>query len=464
MSILSAMLDNKIQSFEQAYQVKDSTSLKMQEAIRKWFLLYMDGEPPKDQDDCQRLPVVIVNKITKTAFSEYTASVQSKGTKADFMTGLLNKLNVAKKVAMQQALVGGECFIKPILSAGGFDFSIVRRDCFVPLSRNVTGHITDVGTSETTAYGGKYYTLLERRTVDQGGNLVILSKLYQSSDPSTIGSEVALSALPKYAGVKPELTLPGVGNVGMAHIRTPLLNCVDMSQDGVSVYAPAVKLIQNINRNEQQINDEFENGKSRVIASADLLRTDKDGKRHFDDNLFVGIDDDPELVGVTIFSPALREASYLARKQEYLRNVESQIGLKRGILSEVEAAERTATEITSSAGDYNLTIQDFQQMFETALRDMLGVCDRIGQLYKLCDSSKFDTEEDIVVDWGDGVLFNRDRTWIELREMVAANMLKPEIAIAWYYDLPFPKTPKELQEIRERYMPDLERLTEGGDD
>lgn len=59
------------------------------------------------------------------------------------------------------------------------------------------------------------------------------------------------------------------------------------------------------------------------------------GRRKFSDNVFVGLDDDIENVGVTIFSPALREQSFLARKQEYLRNVENVIGLKRGLLSEV---------------------------------------------------------------------------------------------------------------------------------
>ncbi|MEM5767485.1 MAG: hypothetical protein AAGU32_04255 [Bacillota bacterium] len=461
MSILSALFDNKIQSFEQAYKAKDITSPQMQEAIRKWFLLYMEGAPHEDQDDCQRLPVVIVNKITKTAFSEYAASIQSKGPKAEFMTGLLTKLEKPKKVAMQQALVGGECFVKPVLTTGGFDFAVVRRDCFIPIARDTQGRITDVGTSETTAYDGKYYTLLERRAVDQAGNLIIQSKLYQSNDPSLIGSEVALSALPKYAGIQPEIKLPGISNVGMAHVKTPLLNCVDMSQDGVSVYAPAVRLIENINRNEAQLNDEFTNGKSKVIASADMLRKGKDGKRHFDENLFVGFDEDPESIGVTIFSPELREASYLARKQEYLRNLESQIGLKRGILSEVEAAERTATEITSSAGDYNLTIIDFQTMWEDALRELLGICDKLGQLYKLCDKSPFDPEKDVSIDWGDGVLFNRDKAWAELSGMVASSMLKPEIAIAWYYGLPMPDNEKALNDIREKYMPEIEQMTEG---
>ena len=38
-------------------------------------------------------------------------------------------------------------------------------------------------------------------------------------------------------------------------------------------------------------------------------------------------------------------------------------------------------------------------------------------------------------------------------QMVAAGILKPEIAIAWKYDLPWDK-PEDLAAIREKYMPE----------
>lgn len=453
MSVFSAIFDSKTYSFAQAFGARDITSDAMKGAIRAWFVLYFDGEAPKDEDDCQRLPVVIVNKLTKTVFSEYEAT--ATGGKAPFMTDLLHRLGAIRNDAMQAALVGGECFVKPVLSGRAFDFAVVRRDCFIPLARDHLGSITSVGTAEITAFGGKYYTLMERRTVDSAGTLTIESKLFQSDNRDTAGTQVPLATLDKYAAMEPVLALPGIGSLGMTQIKTPLMNCIDGSKDGVSVYAPAVGLIRNINRNERQLDKEFENGASRIFVGDDLTQRDERGRKRLTDDVFTRIDDDPDTVGITIFSPALREASYLARKQEYLRNVESQIGLKRGILSEVEASERTATEITSSAGDYNLTIQDFQHMWADMVRELLTACDRLGQHYKLCSAGTFDPATDIVIDWGDGVLFDRTRTWSEYQSMTAAGLIKPEIALAWYFDLPH-ETPEDLQDIREKYMPELE--------
>ena len=61
-------------------------------------------------------------------------------------------------------------------------------------------------------------------------------------------------------------------------------------------------------------------------------------------------------------------------------------------------------------------------------------------------------------DWGDGVLYDRARVWAEQREMVADGMLRPEIALAWYYNLPA-ETEDDLRRVREKYMPN----TKGGE-
>ena len=290
----------------------------MQQAIQTWFALYFDGDAPPEEDDCQRIPAIIVNKLYKTAFSEYSAGIVRDG--ADWLYGELERLNRKAKTAVQYQLVGGECLIKPVLWGGALDFTLIRRDCFLPLARDADGKLLSVGTVEITAQGGWYYSLLERRTVEADGALTIESRLFRSRDGASLGAEVPLDALDKYAGLSPALRLPGIGGVGLVQLRTPLFNCVDGTADAVSVYAPAVGLIKNINRNERQLCQEFENGASRIIASGDLLKTDKSGNKRLSDGLFVGIDEDPEAVGITIFNPTLRESSYLARKQEYLRD------------------------------------------------------------------------------------------------------------------------------------------------
>ena len=435
--------------YEAAFRAVDTTSTEMKEAIRKWYDLYFQAVSNENTDSCQKVPYTIVRKLTKTAFSEYTAS-----SKDVFVSSVLDALNRKKEYTMQMALIGGECGLKPVPTGDGFRFSIVSRNNILVFARDGDGNATDIGMAEKSANGRYYYTLLERRTVDNGGYLTIENKLYRSNSSGTLGQNVPLTELPQYADFADEYTFPQpIDSVGIAWMKTPIANCVDGSQDSVSVYAAAVGLIENINRNEAQINGEFERGKSRIIASADMLEFDADGKRkNLNSDVFTAVDESPDEVGITIFSPALREQSYLALKTEYLRNVENVIGLKRGLLSEVEAAERTATEITSSEGDYNLTIIEFQQMWETALREAVRLCGILGQMYRIPGAHDVD-DDSIVVDWGNGVLFDEEKTWADYKDMVASGLLKPEIALGWKFNMPR-DTPEQLREIREKYMPD----------
>ncbi len=175
------------------------------------------------------------------------------------------------------------------------------------------------------------------------------------------------------------------------------------------------------------------------------------------DDVFVGLDGDAS-VGMTIFSPTLRDESFERRKQSYLKACENIIGLKRGILSDVEAVERTAKEISSSEGDYSLSIMDLQRMWYDALMETLRITDLWGQALGLCDAQAVDLEQLLSVSWGNGVLYDADKDWTDTLSMVEAGLLKPELALAKKYDLPC-ETPEDLAAIREKYMPEMVQLT-----
>lgn len=441
-------------SLEDAFRSKDITSSEMRAAITEWFRLYYEREATKDSDPCQRIAYTVVNKLTKTCFGEYQAT-----SKDAFAQSILKCLDASKRKAMQMLMVGGEAFLKPYPAARGWGVSVVRRDNVLVFGRDADGNITDCGTMERTVDGSRYYTLLERRTIGADGLLTITNRLYSSDNRYSIGQPCPLDSLARYAALPTEYTYNVPMGLGMVQMRTPIENTVDGSADGVSVYAAASGLIHNINRNEAQINGEFERGESRIIASSDLMERDSNGNRHFSDHIFVGVDDSPENVGVTIFSPELREQSFLNRKREYLRNVESVIGIKRGLLSEVEAAERTATEVTSSEGDYNLTIIDLQEVWTRAVKDTVNLCCILGRLYHV-PGAKEVNEDEITIDWGNGVLFDEEKTWADYLDLVSRGMLKPEIALGWKFGMPT-ETEADLAEIRKKYMPELQQLTAG---
>lgn len=434
-----------IYSYEAAFGASDKTSKAMREAIRTWQKLYYQTAGNRNSDPCQRVGYTVVNKLIKTIFGEYAVSAEDPAAAA-----VVRQLDSLKKEAVQAALVEGECYLKPCVTETGFLFVKVLRSNVLVFARDVFGEPTDIGTAECSTYGKYYYTLLERRTVDAAGFLTITNRLFRANNAQNLGAQVALSEHPAYT-MLPEVYTYAVplGGVGLVRMKTPMLNCVDGSADGVAVYAAAADLIANIDANEAQMNGEFRRGQSRIIASADMLRTDDMGTKQIMDDLFVGLDEDPENVGMTIFSPQLREQAYLARKQEYLRNVESVVGLQRGMLSDANVEQRTATEITSSAGDFSLTVIEFQQMWENCLRKTLVLCAKLAEAYGLPRIG----DTGVSVDWGNGVLYDEDKKWEQYLQMVDEGLLRPEIALGWRFNLPA-KTPEQRDAIRRDWMPD----------
>lgn len=427
-----------IYSCQEAFGVSDKTTKAMRTAIEEWFSLYYRDTPEDGENPCQRIAYTVVNKLVHTVFAEYTADADN-----DFARQVLQALDHCRQQAVALALVGGECYLKPWMEGGKFAFTVIPRDRALIFGRDAWGEPTDVGTMERSTIDDAYYTLLERRTVDADGYLTIENRLFRSLSADSLGTPVLLNSHPQYAQLADIYTYEApVGSVGLIRIKTPMLNCVDGSADGISVYAAASGLIRALDKNEYQMDGEFQRGQSRVFVSADLLDNGS-----LKDNVFVGLDEAPDRVGITTFSPQLREQAYLARKQEYLRNVESLIGIKRGLLCDVNLDQRTATEISASETEHALTVMDFQNMWQQAATKAVELCCCVGALYGM------DTEESAVrFDWGNGVLYDEEKRWEDYKNMVASGLLAPEVALGWRFGLPA-ETPEQRKIIREKFMP-----------
>ena len=361
--------------FSQAFGLTDCASPAMGDAIGRWFRLYYgQGQG----DSCLQLPYTIVRKLVRAVFSEYTP-------KSD--KGVIEA--ICHRQALEMALIGGESYLKPVFT-DRWQWRTVPRNAIAIFARDHRGEPTDVGMAETLRQDRHYFTLLERRVVDEKGLLTIYNRLFRSNSANTLGREVPLRACAAYAHLPSRYTFPlPLGSVGLVRVKNPAFNCVDGSAEGVSVYAAAEGLINAIGENEEQLRGEFQRGQSRLVVSRDML-----SRGQLADSLFVALDEDPAAVGIHIFSPQLREQSYLNRQQAYLRAVENIIGLKRGLLSQVEAVDRTATEITSSEGEYMTTVMELQRMWE-------GVADSAMALTAAISGEETGS---CAITWGDGIV------------------------------------------------------------
>ena len=363
------LLQDKNQNYQNAFMAEDIASSAMKKAILTWLQMYYGGDSPL------QLPYTVVRKLQRAIFAEYSPGENLK--------------KLPHLQAMELALIGGESYLKPVIG-DDLRWRAVSRGDILVFARDLEGEPTDVGLMEKTRLGRQWFTLLERRTLDESGYLSVTNRLFRSGSRSELGREVSLRSHPAYSALPARYAYPqSLGGVGLVRLRMPMANCIDGSGEGVSIYAPAVELMELIAENEAQLRREFSNGSSRLVVSRDMLSGGQ-----LKDDVFVALDESPEAVGITVFAPQLREQSYLNRQQAYLRAVENIIGLKRGLLSQVEAVDRTATEITSSEGEYMSTIWELRRAWEQTA----------GKALALERSLTARDPGEAVMDWGDGVV------------------------------------------------------------
>ena len=77
------------------------------------------------------------------------------------------------------------------------------------------------------------------------------------------------------------------------------------------------------------------------------------------------------------------------------------------------------------------------------MEEVLALCSQLAELYDLpardAGKARFD--------WGNGVLYDQEKTWEDYMEMVDKGLLKPEVALAWRFGIADEKA------IRDKLMP-----------
>ena len=90
-------------------------------------------------------------------------------------------------------------------------------------------------------------------------------------------------------------------------------------------------------------------------------------------------------------------------------------------------------------------------MWEATVRETVQLCGILGQMYKVPGAHEV-AEDAVIINWGNGVLYDEQKTWEDYKGMVAAGLLRPEIALGWRFNMPA-ETESDLAKIRKKYMP-----------
>ena len=398
----------------------------MIEHINNWQNMYR-GEAPWITDYVKSIGIEqgICREFADVALSEMTISVSNEKLNkiiTDFVSSNLNE-------NLQSGIALGSFVLKPL---GENKAEFVTADRFIPLAFDDSGRLTSVvfvGIKKFT--DTSYYHRFELHELTSKG-LHIKNTAFHSHSADTLGTQCLLAEVDEWADLIEDVTYP-TDRVDFGYYRNPIKNEIDGTFCGVSIYESAVELIKKADIQFGRLDWEFESGERAVHVDETALRpvAVENGKRKFsvsklNKRLYRGLNlqkDNGDLFEV--FSPEFRDSNIINGLEQIKRNIEFNVGLAYGDLSDASLVEKTATEVKHAK------IRKFNRVnaIETNLKKCLeDFCYGLA-FYNRLTNSKYE----LVCSFSDSILTDEETERKQDMQDMAAGVLQPwEYRMKWY--------------------------------
>lgn len=418
-------------------------SQKMIERIELWGEMYR-GQAPwvDDQVDSLQIEPGICREFSNVCLNEMESSVSNEQLNEIYQTAI-QELNEN----LQSGIGMGSFCIKPL---GGGAVEYVTAERFIPIAFDARGRLTSVVFIQVKRIDdSNYYLRLEFHEWSDTLTLRIRNKAYRTSDLSSFGSPVELSALDEWAKLPEDVMYVGVERPDFGYYRNPIKNEIDSSPCGVSIYDTAVNLIKKTDTQFGRLDWEFESGERVVHVDITALQAapviKKNGKTEYrmprlNKRLYQGLNlsknNGEELYQV--YSPEFRDQSIINGLNAFLRRIEFSVSLSYGDLSDVSDVDKTATEAKiAKKRKYNM-VKAIQSNLEDCLKDLVYAL----AFYNGLTQSGYE----YVCSFKDSILIDEEEERQQDRNDIAMGIMRPEEYRAKWYNETLDEAEKNLPE------------------
>ncbi len=418
-------------------------SPEMQSSLEVWRNMYVYGGTDRGENHSLGLPAGISSEFARLILAE--SNIKINGSGAEYIQEQFDVFWRCFFREAESACALGSMAFKPYVSGNRIVVDLVRADQYAPTAFDSSGNVTSAVFIEKKTVGKRYYTRLEAHFWDaNAAKYTVENRAYASYSPDILGTQCKLSEVAGWEELQEYQEIENVTAPLFSVFRIPSANRIDMdSPVGVSVFANAVDLIHEANRQWDKILWEYTGTELAVDASMDLFEREtraderrttvrrwklpKGGLRLFRRyDLQNGVDISKML---QVFSPAIRDSSLFNGLNHMLQRIEFNVGLAYGTISEPTMIEKTAEEIKTSKQRSYIYVSSMQNALESALEALVYAMRVYASLYDLAPF----TDASITCSWGDSVLEDTDKEFQRRMQMVGAGVYRKEQFLMWYF-------------------------------
>lgn len=409
---------------KQALRVDIAISQPMASALQTWAAMYINDASWLSADiKSLNLPASIAAEIARAVTIEMQVSI-SGSARADWLQEQIDPVVDALRTYTEYGAAKGGLMLKPYISGKNVAVDFVQADQFYPVAFDTNGRMTACVFSDQKTIGQWFYTRLEFHAMTPEGYR-ITNAAFRSMTKDMLGSQIDLSLVDAWADLEPEATITNVDRPLFAYFKMPFANNIDPTSPlGVSIYARAVELIEQADRQWSRLMWEFESGERAVYADTQAFEKDTNGKPKLPNKRLYRALDSVSNIGANgklfeAWSPEFREVSIKSGLDAILKKIEFNCGLAYGTLSDPEAVALTATEIKTSKQRTYATITDCQKALEDALENLLYAMDVWATLGSLAPQGKYTA----LYEFDDSIVTDHDSAFVQDSQAVGMSVM-----------------------------------------
>ena len=278
---------------------------------------------------------------------------------------------------------------------------------------------------------------INQRYTDEHGGIVEKQEIWQS--------------------INDNITISNVDRIPCGYFKSPIDNRQNQDNYGVPITYGCETTIREIRECLKQIVREFKLKEAFIGVDFTMINT-IDGKELGlpEDGIYRKFNGDREDLW-EVFDPAIRESSYYTRLQELYARLEKQIGTSKGILTEVETAQATATAIKKALYDTFTIVDDARVSFEHAMEDLVYAFDVYANYYNITPQGEYE----INYEWGYDLLQDAQQDFSQMLQGINQGVISKLELRQWLKpNEDIEESKKALEEI-EAQEPKIEDLIGG---
>ena len=407
------------------FDVTVAISREAMQDINLWYSLYIGQAPWITHDVISlNIPAAICREFARPTLSELKVTIE--GAAGDYLMEQFSEAQKRFQPALETFLaIGGGAF-KPYIFNDRILVSYCDLNTFQPTKFDISGDCVGGVFKEGIKNNGKYYVKLESHEFEDG-RYVIRNRAFESG---SVGRPVSLSAVPEWANLQEETPIEGIDHPLFSYFRTPVANKISPDSGvGVSIYADAVELIRQADTQWERLQWEYKSGERKIFGDNSGVNIERFGR----DRLYAFgpfWSENGDLLHE--FSPEYRDSNVYNGFQSILKQIEFNVGLSFGSISDPMSVERTATEIESTKQRMYTTIEGIKRNMESALDGLIYAMSVIAGLYGLAPAADYA----VTYEWGDSILEDTTTKQLALADMrndVVAGLVRPELYIMKKY-------------------------------